>query len=211
MKLRASVVTLQFMAITVVAISSPQAALELSDEALAGALANENTRQSAVDQVAASNGKQVPLLLSWAQSPPAGVDAYGLDAGLADVFGRLRTKKAIPFLVSHITVFRSRAYIYYKERIISVDRTAQVESNMPAAAALIRIGREALAPLYKAYYEPTTSDERCALLLVINRINDPDSLDFFRRARQLVDQERAFATDALRAAGEDRGTTVRPR
>jgi hypothetical protein len=178
-----------------------ESAAGLSDAALAKALADENGRAYAVNLVATSDGRQLPLLLSWTKSPPPGVDAYDLDAGLADVFGRLRTKAAIPFLISHITLFRSRFTTTIKERTISLDRLDQVESNMPAVAALVHIGRAALPLLEQAYYGPTTSDERCALLSVIYRINDPESVDFFERVRLMLEQERSFASEAIRTAG----------
>ena len=178
-------------------------ARDVSDESLAGALASEVTRQYAVDQVAASGGKQLPLLLSWAKNPPAGIDADNLDAGLADVFGRLRTKEAIPFLISHITVLRS-PNTTMKGLFISIERADQAERNRPAIAALIRIGRDALPLLYRAYYGRTTFAERCAFLLAIYRINDPDSLEFFMRVRPMLEDERGFVAEALKTADKSK-------
>jgi hypothetical protein len=69
------------------------------DQELARLLASEGTRGSAVGTVLASRGEKIPLLLSWIQNPPRQVDKYELVVGLADIFGQLRTKQAIRFLI----------------------------------------------------------------------------------------------------------------
>jgi hypothetical protein len=79
----------------------------VSDEELARFLANRETRKSAVEAILTSTSDRGPLLLSWIQTPPALVDRGELYIGLADAFGQLRTRGAIPFLVKYIGMQRS--------------------------------------------------------------------------------------------------------
>src|ERR1700722_2581682 len=76
------------------------------DEDLARMLADPSTRTDALASVAASGQSKEPLLLSWVLSPPVGVDSFELSIGLADAFGQLRTKEAIPFLIKNISIQR---------------------------------------------------------------------------------------------------------
>src|SRR5271166_1492561 len=78
-------------------------AQDLSNEKLAHLLANDSTRSSAVAEILASGNAKAPLLLEWTQKPPAQVDQHGLYIGLADAFGQLKTKEAIPFLIKNIS------------------------------------------------------------------------------------------------------------
>ncbi len=73
---------------------------------MARQLADESTRQSAVPRIVASGSNTVSQLLSWAKTPPTGVDEHGIYVGLADVFGQLKTEEAIPFLIKNISLDR---------------------------------------------------------------------------------------------------------
>jgi hypothetical protein len=94
----------------------------------------DSTRASAVAKLADLEPLRVPLLLLRTVHPPPGVDVYELNIGLADVFGKLRTKEAIPFLVKNITIDRTRAVNTWM-------KTPEViEQRLAAVAALDRIG-----------------------------------------------------------------------
>src|SRR5258706_10925657 len=87
------------MAIAAGALVSAQDAGDLE---LAKLLSEESTRASAVRTIVASGATKLPLLLSWAEQP-----TFGLALGLADAFGELKAKEAIPFLIRHIGIIRS--------------------------------------------------------------------------------------------------------
>lgn len=127
-----------------------------------------------MDEIAERGGGRSALLLSWARKPPAGVDKLGLEVGLADAFGRLRTRDAIPFLIANITLQRG---LFYRADIWM--KTPQVvEGALPAVAALIRIGPEASRSLIRKF--PTLSaEDRLAAIFVVSRISGvPEAQDF---------------------------------
>ena len=96
------------------------------------------------------------------------------EVGLADAFGRLRTRDAIPFLIANITLQRG---LFYRADIWM--KTPQVvEGALPAVAALIRIGPEASRSLIRKF--PTLSaEDRLAAIFVVSRISGvPEAQDF---------------------------------
>jgi hypothetical protein len=103
---RVLALVLSFALAVVLFWRAPWSASE-GDRALAVSLANDTTEEAAIASIVASGRGKVPLLLSWTKKPPPHVLECALDTGLADVFGRLRTKEAIPFLVKIISMYRS--------------------------------------------------------------------------------------------------------
>ena len=102
---------------------------------LARQLADDSARATAVARIVASGSKTVPLLLSLSKKPPAQVNPYALSIGLADAFGQLKTKEAIPFLIKNISLQRGLATPNTSMKTAEV-----IRQRMPAIAALIQIG-----------------------------------------------------------------------
>jgi hypothetical protein len=165
------------------------------DEELARQLANSSTRRAAIGAILTSAGDKVPLLLSWAQTPPAGVDRLELYIGLADAFGELRTKEAIPFLIKYIRMPRSlgRPNIWLKSE-------EAIEGEFPAVHALIRIGFIASKALTKAPLR--AADERLAAIFAVARIGDPDARGFLASALGEANLERYWAEEGIKRLGE---------
>src|SRR5579859_3490663 len=83
---------------------------EMSDKGLARLLVDENTRRTTITRVVESRHDLVPLILSWIRTPPPelnDIDRYILRASMAEIFGRLGTKEAIPFLIENISLHSS--------------------------------------------------------------------------------------------------------
>jgi hypothetical protein len=163
------------------------------DQELARLLADIATQQTAVDRIVASGNEKVSLLISWTRTPPVDLDefhTYIFRSGLAEVFGRLKTKEAIPFLVQNIGLKRWPLVgpVFTKAPEVVYDR-------MPAVAALIRIGPDALRALTDAPYRPSTLEDRLAVIFVVSRVaaTMPDK-----------DGARQFLTSALRNANLER-------
>jgi len=159
------------------------------DKELARLLANASTRQSAVTSIVAGGSGKVPLLLSWARNPPTEVNENELYIGLADAFGQLQTKEAIPFLIKNIGLNRwNDVNIWLK--------TAQViEERLPAAAALTRIGPEASKALIRASWDGMRPEDRLAAIFVVSRIAS---------TIKDGDEERAFLHSAVGQANVER-------
>jgi HEAT repeat protein len=161
---------------------------------IARLLADDGARESAVRSVVESRGKEVPLLLSWARKPPAGVDRAGLDIGLADVFGKLKTAEAIPFLIKNITMER------WPPSPNTWMKTPEViEGRMPAVAALVQIGPESAKALIRAGLDGKTFEERLAAIFVVSQIsNVPESMEFLASALGQANLQRHWAEDGLK-------------
>jgi hypothetical protein len=144
-----------------------------SDKELARQLSDDATQKDAVAKVVAAGPAKVPLLLSWAAHPPADLPVLGeyfLDIALADIFGQLKTKEAIPFLASNISMHR---WPYMSPNMWR--RSPQtVLDEMPAVAALIGIGREALPGIIetvtRAPLDPSSYEGYLAAVFVAPRI-----------------------------------------
>jgi len=175
-------------------------AQDTNDRDLAILLANANTRQTALAKIVASGNDNVPLLLSWTQTPPDRVDRYGLYIGLADAFGQLKTKDAIPFLIKNIS---------YLSRTSPVDlapwlKTAKViTETFPAIGALIRIGPEAARALIRASQGQMTPADRLAAIFAISQTRDvPEGRAFLASALGHANVERYWATEGLKLLGD---------
>lgn len=186
MNLRTSVVIAVVMSCV---IASAQ---DASDLELARLLANDSTRQSAVANIVASGGAKVPLLLSWTRTPPAQVDERGLHIGLADLFGQLKTKEAIPFLIKNISLPRShRVNIWLKTE-------EAIEAHFPAVAGLVGIGPAASQSVIRASWEPMLAEDRLAAIFVVARIQDPEGRGFLLSALAEANMSRSFAERGLK-------------
>lgn len=146
------------------------------DQGLARRLANNETRQEAVAEILASGEEKIPLLLSWTRIPldrlnafpPHRMDVYELRIGLADAFGALRAREAIPFLVTNILLKRHRAV-----DLAPWLKVAEVVSEtFPAIAALISIGPDASSALVQKSIGRMTPEERLATIVVISRTSE---------------------------------------
>jgi hypothetical protein len=176
------------------------AAQSAGDRELASMLANDGTRAAAVTQILASGTNKVPVLLSWTSTTPAQVDKYGLSVGLADVFGGLKTKEAIPFLIKNISRRRVR-YVYLAPWL----KTDQVILNtFPALAALIQIGPAASRALIRAASGPMSPEDRSAAVFAVSRIAGvPEARDFLAQALGESNLEGRFAEEGLERLGEN--------
>lgn len=172
---------------------------DTADRDLARLLADASTREAAVAKVAASGTGKVSLLLSWGRRPPAHIDRCGLYIGLAEVFGRLRTAEAIPFLIRNISL----------RRTCSLDlapwlKTPQViEESLPAASALIRIGPDASRALIRASEQPMLAGDRLAAIFVVSRIKGvPEAGGFLSSALGEANQESLRAREGIELLGQ---------
>lgn len=148
--------------------------------------------------VAASGQSKTPLLLSWVLRPPTGVDSFELSIGLADAFGQLKTKEAMPFLIKNISIQRwvATPNIWMK--------TAQViEERLPAAAALIRVGPGASRVLIRTYPDLAKADDRLAAIFVVSRISGvPAAREFLLDAVGEANLARHWAEEGIRLVGK---------
>jgi len=160
---------------------------------LADGLANEDTRIATIARIVASKEASLPRLLLWASQPPARVDQHGLLIGMAEVFGQLRTKEAIPFLIRHISPRR------WLEMNIWMKSPQVIEQRMPAVAALIKLGPEASDAVIRAYWGPMNAQDRIAAVFVAARIGDPAARDFFGSVIGQARQEQEWAAEGLEA------------
>lgn len=179
-----------------VIVSSAQDRGELR---LAQRLADDSSRQAAVDEIVASRQNELRVLISWTVRPPDQVDRRGLYIGLADAFGGLRAKDAIPFLIKNIDLKR-RAY-----EITPWNRApAAVEESLPAVAALIQIGPDASKALMQSYSEPKGIGDRLFLIFAVSRIassmSDPrEERVFLAAAAGEANSEHYWAEQGLKA------------
>jgi hypothetical protein len=169
------------------------------DQDLAGLLANETTRQSAVAQIGDSGQSKVPLLLSWTRTPPSQVDRYELYIGLADAFSQLKTRDAIPFLIKNISLHRWSGDVN-----IWLKTPKVIEERLPAVQALIAIGPDASKMLIRTFWEPPlVGEDRAAAIFAISVIasgtNDPEVRAFLSSVLGEASLERRLAEEGLGA------------
>ena len=157
-------------------------------------LSNDGTREAAVSTIQATGTAMVPLLLSWTRTPPPQVDREGLYAGLAYAFGRLRTQKAIPFLVKHISMQEG-----FPSVNIWMKSPAVIEGRLPAVKALIQIGPEASKTLINSPWDCMSSEDRLAALFVVSQIPGvPEARGFIGRAVGEANLQHYWAEEGLR-------------
>ncbi len=158
---------------------------------LARRLADPSTRAAASDEIVRS-GANVPALLRLAERPPASVNRTELLVSLADIFGRLRTKEAIPFLIQNIGVARwVRPNIWGKTSDV-------IEGNLPAAAALIKIGPEACKALIDIDWMSKPWEDNLAAIFVVSQIGDPEGRPLLVTAIARANLERYQAEQGLK-------------
>ncbi len=164
-----------------------------SDRELAQMLSNGSTRQAAVANIVAAGAARVPLLLSWSRIPPQGVDRTELYVGVAEAFGALRTKEAIPFLVQHISIqpWISSPDVWAKPSDV-------IEDRLPAVKALIHIGPESAKAILSREWDSMGYDDHLAALVVLSRVGEGDEARrFILTALGEANLERERAQEAL--------------
>jgi hypothetical protein len=150
---------------------------ESSDLALARSLANAATQEKTVEGLVASRGQRLALLLSWTENPPPEMNVLEqaeLDAAMAEVFGRLRTTAAIPFLIRKISLQHLPATpnVWTKTAV-------SVRERAPAVGALIAIGPDAEKAVIHTPREEMTFEERLAATIVVSQIGTtPDAREY---------------------------------
>jgi hypothetical protein len=165
---------------------------------LAARLADTGTQRSAIDEIVARGQKDIPLLLSWTRALPDVEDKYELMLGMAQVFGRLKTTEAIPFLIKNISlqVFPQAPNTFMKTPEV-------IEGRMPAIVALINIGPEASRALLRAPIAGMTSEDRLAVIFTISRIPGvPKASEFLMGISGQANMERFWAENGLKYLDE---------
>jgi hypothetical protein len=127
-----------------------------------------------------------------------------LNAGMAEVFGRLRTTAAIPFLIKNIGLQHLPA-----TPNIWMKTAGSIKEQAPAVAALIAIGPDAAKAVIGTPREGMTFEERLAATIVVCQTGTtPDARDYLR---SVVGQggrlERYWAEEGLKRL--DATTTLR--
>jgi hypothetical protein len=136
---------------------------------LARRLASPATRDEAIQTIVSSGGKQLPILLSWTTTPPQVEDLVNLHLAMVEVFERLKSKEAVPFLVQNIDPGYAPPNTWSKS-------TAIIIARYPAIRALLAIGPDAIPELRRAYY--STKVERTVTPDLHERIErrEPDAM-----------------------------------
>lgn len=191
---------------TILAIAgcSAAAAQEATQRELARLLANEQTRRDTVAKMTPASGKdEAPLLMSWTRKPPPGVDKYELYIGMADAFGQMKTKEAVPFLIGNIGLRRGRPIDFAPW----LKTPKAIEETFPAAAALIQIGPDTSGPLIRAFAEPMTAEDRALAIFVISRMLSrgagiPGARAFLTSALGEANREHQWAQEGLDVLNE---------
>jgi hypothetical protein len=179
------------LALAYIGVASAQTAAERD---IAERLTRPDSRRSAVQQVAAAQGRWLPVLLSWARNPPDSIQKAGAHSmhefqiGLADVFGEIRAKEAIPFLIEHISIERvGLASLWSKTPEV-------IDERLAAAAALIRIGPEAARAITDAFWTTgMPGRDHFAAIYVVSRIDGAESRKFLDDLIVHLDFERLLA------------------
>ena len=162
---------------------------------IARQLSNEGTRRNAVAQLVASGNDTVSLLLSLAKKPPAQLDEHALFVGLADAFGQLKTKEAIPFLIENISLERG---VITTPNIL-LKTTEVIQQRMPAVAALIQIGPEASRAVMDAWTKIDSEDRIWAIIVVSQIRGVSEARAFLSSVVGEANQERLRAEEGLKA------------
>lgn len=178
-------------------------AQDARDLDLARQLASEYTQHDAAEAIGTSARDKLPVLLAWAKAAPIPLDdvqAMVFRAGLAEAFGALRAKEGIPFLLANLTLRRSPF------TLPAFGSPEKVIDRLPAVAALIRIGPEALKSIIEAPYTPAELDTRLARIVVVSRIaaTVQDRAKAIQYLRNLASEARiqsSWAGDALHFVG----------
>jgi hypothetical protein len=157
-------------------LASAQAVCEVDEARL---LANPSTEHPRVYEIIMSGNANVPALLSCARNPPPDVERDQLYVGLSDVFGRLRAKEGIPFLIENIDMCRSMSLC--ANAWLKADYV--LKELKPAIMALIRIGPDASRALIHESWARKPRGDRMAALFVVSQIRGaPEARGFLTSA-----------------------------
>ena len=114
--------------------------------------------------------------------------------GLAEVFGRLRTVEAIPFLIRSIGL-----ELWPPSPNAWMKTPAVVKERMPAVAALMQIGPAAARALIKTNLDGMTFEERLAAVFVVSQIGGvPESREFLSAILGQANLQQHWAAAGLR-------------
>jgi hypothetical protein len=143
-------------------------------------------RAEAVKRVIGSPEEALPYLIAWTKKPPEGKEPGNsfLKLSMIEIFGQLRTKEAIPFLVSHISCDLNVM------NTVWMGGPERMASSLPAVKALLRIGPDATPELLRALanlpYCPSWTEckrkDRIAIVVTLAFLKDP-------RARSALEKE----------------------
>jgi hypothetical protein len=184
--------TASILFLVVTGVTSTASAQNVRDVDLARRLADPGTRADAIAGIVTSEPGNIQRLLSFGEAPPPHLNRTELFIGLAELFGQLRTKEAIPFLIKNISLARwVRPNIWSKT-------PHSVEEHLPAVAALIAIGPEASRALTSLEWLHMTVEDHLAAIFVISRIGDPASKAFLLSAVAEAGMERSYAEEGLK-------------
>lgn len=170
-------------------------------------LESPESRERFLSRISPQDKDLERLLLKISESPSGQnenrIDHYNLHVGLADAFGRLGTKEAIPWLIANITLWRYGL----PANIRRWQHPSQdLEGAFPAVRALARIGPEALDALIQSYYsKPLNIETRLAIVFASSRIHNPRAKQLLKSVQYDINQLQKFVNEglALPASGED--------
>ena len=149
-------------------------------------------RRATIEAVVASTGPALPWLLAWAKCPLDSawvkckdgpplvyrVDPWSLFWPMAEIFGRLRVKEAIPYLIENIWIGNGP---------IRKD-DPELHTQSPAIHALLQIGPDATPALLQALRKwpsrsnaPPYRQNHLGILIALAYMDDP-------RARTALEQ-----------------------
>ncbi|MCX6613127.1 MAG: hypothetical protein NTW74_20030 [Acidobacteria bacterium] len=130
-------------------------------------------------------------LLDLAERPSNEIRHLKLKVGLADAFGKLRAKAAIPFLIQNLGLERGwDMNTSLKSEEVILERRA-------AVAALVQIGAEAVPALISAHRVMTNREDRQMAIFALSRIADPVALDYLQLEYSYLQLEGEYISRAL--------------
>ncbi len=185
----------QILLVTLACIMAIQGQEPPNDE-VARDLAHPDTRDATVVRLVSCGDACLPILLQWTNTAPKGVDERQLRIGLSDVFARLRTREAIPFLIRNISISRFRDVNTW------IKAPAVIEERLPCVSALIQIGSNASDALMKAALSPIEMRDYVAVIYTISRIRDPRTRHFLLSTVASSGMTLSFAQEGLRRIDE---------
>ena len=165
---------------------------DTTEKRLAELLASEKSWPGAVAMIQRSERTLIPLLLLWTKQPPPGFDLEALTPGLIEVFGILKVRAAIPFLIDNMFYQRIRiGPIWNRPPAAIIARVASIR-------ALISIGPDAIPAIEEAYYGSLPGETRLGIVFAVSRMNDPRGKALLLNARATAQETIRFAGDGLR-------------
>lgn len=168
-------------------------------------------RQKAINAIVASPGIALPWLLEWAKCPLRGASdkckdppprVYGVESvslfySMAEVFGRLRTKEAVPSLIENISV----------DLPLPGRSRMPITTRAPAIKALLQIGPPATPALLRALAKLPYCDscehaiDRLAMVLTLAFLDDPRARPALEEASKYPGWEGQVAAEGLQRLG----------